>query len=141
MPDKILRDKNVFPTPEVMVEALGKRCAAVLAELIETITGDEYGLTFEWRFYNDGKTWLGKAVYKKKTVFWLSVYEDCFRANFYFTEKTRGGVLDLNVDDRIKAGFAAAEMSGKMVQLPLPVSKKSQLKDVLELVRYKKMLK
>ncbi len=140
MDTPLLRDKNVFPTNEVLEAALGKRRCAVLLELIDTVTGVG-GLEFQWRFYNDSKSWLGKATYKKKTIFWLSVYDDGLRVNFYFTEKNRDGVLDLNLDGEIKTAFASAEMSGKMVQLPLLITKKAQLKDVLELVRHKETLK
>lgn len=138
---QLLRDKNVFPTPDVLEKALGKRGCAAWTELLDTLTGEDYGLAFEWRFYNDGKAWLGKATYKKKTIFWLSVYEGFFRTNFYFTEKTRGGVLELNIDGKIKATFAEVEAAGRMVQLPLLISTKRQIKDALELIRYKKTLK
>ena len=140
MENRLLRDKDVYPSPEVLQNALGKRCV-ILKELLDTITGEEYGLTFEWRYYNDGKSWLGKAVYKKKTVFWLSVWSGYFQTNFYFTEKTRGGVMDLNIDDDIKAAFAKTEATGKLVPLSLKIDKKRQLKDMLEIVKYKKTLK
>ena len=83
----ILCDKTVVPTPETLEAALGKRRCAVLLELIDTVTGESGGLEFQWRFYGDSKSWLGKATYKKKTIFWLSVYDDGLRVNFYFTEK------------------------------------------------------
>ncbi len=141
MDTPLLRDKNVFPTNEVLEAALGKRRAAVLAEFLETITSDAVGLSFEWRFYNDGKSWLGKATHKKKTICWLSVYEGRFCTNFYFTEKTRGGVLDLSIDENIRQAFAQADMSGKMVRLAFQVAAKRQIKDVLEVIKYKKTLK
>ncbi|PKP08994.1 MAG: hypothetical protein CVU09_13085 [Bacteroidetes bacterium HGW-Bacteroidetes-4] len=37
----------------------------------------------QWRYYNDGKAWLCKVSYKKKTVFWLSVWEAYFKVAFY----------------------------------------------------------
>ncbi len=141
METQLLRDQNIFPTEETLEAALGKRLSVVLKEMIDAVTSEKIGLAFEWRFYNDGKAWLGKATYKKKTVFWLSAYEGYFRTNFYFTAKTRGGVLNLDIDGETKAMFAASEMSGKMVRLSMMVAKKTQIKEVLELVRYKKTLK
>ncbi len=135
----ILRDKNVYPSPEFLESVLGKRYA-LLKELLDTVTG-RGELDFEWRFYNDAKGWLGKATYRKKTVFWLSVGDSCFQTNFYFTEKTRGAVLDLDIDEKVKIAFSEAELAGKMVQLPLFITKKTQIKDVLRLVLYKKALK
>jgi hypothetical protein len=69
------------------------------------------------------------------------VYENYFRTNFYFNAKTRDGVLDLNIDEKIKLAFAEAEMPGKNIQLPFFVATKKQLHDVMEVIRYKKMLK
>lgn len=141
MKTQLLRDKDIFPSPEVLQHALGKRCHAVLEELLDTLTGEDFGLTFEWRFYNDGKAWLGKAVYKKKTIFWLSVWDGYFQTGFYFTEKTRAGVMELEIDDTIKNDFATAEATGKLIPLSLKIDKKRQLKDVLKIVGYKKALK
>lgn len=145
MKTQLLRDKDVFPSPDVLQDVLGKRYA-VLKELLDTITGEEYGLDFEWRYYNDGKSWLGKATHgkktaKKKTIFWLSVWDGYFQTGFHFTEKTRGGIMELNIDDGVKSAFAQAEATGKLVPLSLKIDKKRQLKDVLEIVKYKRTLK
>ena len=64
-----------------------------LEELINMMTGDDYGLSFDWRFYNDGKAWLGKTVCKKKTILWFSVWESIFMTSFYFMEKARAGIM------------------------------------------------
>ena len=141
MKTQLLKDKDVYPSPEVLQNALGKQRYAVLKELIDTITDKEFGLTVEWKFYNDGKAWLGKAVYKKKTIFWLSVWDGCFKTGFYFTEKTRGGVMELDIDSGIKVAFAQAKAAGKLILLSFDIDKKRQLKDVFEVAKYKKTLK
>ncbi len=105
METQLLRDQDIFPTEDVLEKVLGKRYV-IYKKLIDTVTGEDYGLALEWRFYNDGKAWLGKATHKKKTIFWLSVWEGFFRTNFYFTEKTRGGILELNIDEKLKTDFA-----------------------------------
>ena len=51
----------------------------------------------EWRYYNDGKAWLCKVVNKKKTVFWLSIWEHYFKTSFYFTEKHLESIDALNI--------------------------------------------
>lgn len=178
METQLLRDENVFPTQEVLQKALGKRYA-VYKELIDTITGDNYDLTLEWRFYKDGKAWLGKVEYTKpkkhifstktgetrndatisrvnstngssnkspsstgkKTIFWLSIWEGFFKIGFYFTEKTRGGVMDLDIDKEIKTSFADAEAVGKLILLSLNIDKKRQIRNVMEIIKYKKTLK
>ncbi len=140
MDKPLLNDPDVFPTPEVLAKTLGKSYA-VFEELVAMITGTEFDLTFEWRFYNDGKAWLGKVGYKKKTIFWLSAWDGYFQATFLFTEKTKPGVMELPIDETLKNEFAQNQPMGKLIALPVKVTKKKQIKDVLELVRYKKELK
>ncbi|HBT75762.1 MAG TPA: hypothetical protein DEB39_02290 [Planctomycetaceae bacterium] len=137
MENPLLNDPDVFPSPEVLAKTLGKSYT-VFEELIGEITGDEVGLTVEWRFYNDGKAWLGKVCYKKKTIFWLSAWDGYFQTTFLFTEKTKPGVMELPIDETLKNEFAQNQPMGKLIALPVKVTKKKQIKDVLQLVRYKK---
>lgn len=132
----LLNDPEIFPDGAVLKKTLGRAFAAY-EELTASAT-DGAGLELTWRYYNDGKAWLCKAAHKKKTVFWLSVWDGFFKTGFHFTEKTRGGVADLDVAENIKAEFARAKAAGKLVSLILDVSKKSQVRDVLALVEYKK---
>ena len=94
----LLRDKEIEPTDEVLENALGKKLFTIYQELIQIFT-DEFSLELQWRFYKDGKSWLCKVVYKKKTVLWLSVWENYIKTGFYFTEKTRNGVLELGMNE------------------------------------------
>ena len=64
-PQMLLRAPNVFPSGEVLQNALGYTVYAVLSSFLNTITNEKYALTLEWRFYNDGKAWLGKVLHKK----------------------------------------------------------------------------
>ncbi len=140
MEKPLLNDPYIFPTPEVLSKTLGKSYA-VYEQLIDMITNSEFGLTPEWKFYNDGKAWLGKVCYKKKTIFWLSVWDGYFKTGFYFTEKAKPGVMELPIDETLKAEFAQNQPTGKLIPLPVKVTKKKQIKDILQLVRYKKELK
>lgn len=136
----LLRDAGIDPTNEVLEKALGKTVFGVYTELIAMAT-TEFDIEPQWRFYNDGKAWLCKAVNKKKTIFWLSVWEGSIKLSFFFTEKTRGGIAELAINKEIKDNFEKAEQTGKLVALILDITKKEQLKDVREIIGYKKKLK
>jgi hypothetical protein len=140
MKKPLLNDPDIFPSTEVLAETLGKSFA-VFEELSNVITGSDYGLTLEWKYYHDGKAWLCKVCSAKKTIFWLSVWDGFFKTGFYFTEKTRPGVMELPIDENIKAEFAQSQSAGKLIPLSMEITKKKQLKDVLEIIRYKKGLK
>jgi hypothetical protein len=140
-PQMLLKDPEVFPSNEVLKETLGDDIYKVLGSFVETIISEEYGLAPEWRFYNDGKAWLCKTVYKKKTVFWLSVWEGFFKVSFFFTEKHLDAIAALNISEAIKDEFAKAKPVGRLIPMIFDVCKKEQLDDLLTVVRHKKSLK
>jgi hypothetical protein len=139
MDDKpLLRDSEVFPSDEVI--------AAVLKDSFNAYHKFVGGLPdkkidVEWRYYNDGKSWLAKGTSKKKTVFWLSAWNSFFRVSLFFTEKTRDGIQSLSVSDEIKRKIANEPVKGKLIALILDISNEAQLTDVATLVEYKQSLK
>lgn len=137
----LLRAPDSFPSDEVLQNALGDTAYKVLSSFLETITSNEYGLTVEWRFYNDGKAWLGKIQHKKKTILWLSVWEGFFKTSFYFTEKHLEGISSLDIAESIKDEFAQAKPSGRLIPMIFDVSGKEQMDDLLTVVCFKKSLK
>ena len=136
----LLREPDILPTREVLEDVLGESFSA-LNELIEIITEPKFGLVTEWNYYKDGKAWLCKVVHKKKTVFWLSVWDKFFKVGFYFTEKNCLGVLELDIDEKIKEDFGQSKNIGKLIPLGISVTKKEQIEDVLKIIDYKKSLK
>ena len=59
----LLRTPEIFPSNEILNNALGDMVYCVLESFIGTISNKEYDLTLEWRFYNDGKAWFGKVIH------------------------------------------------------------------------------
>ena len=137
----LLRDAGIFPSGKILEEALGKNIYNVLLSFLEAVTNKEYGLVIEWRYYNDGKAWLGKAVYKKKTIFWLSVWEGFFKTSFFFTEKHLEAIAELDISETIKDEFAKAKTIGKLIPMIFDVNEENQLDDLLTVVQFKKSLK
>lgn len=133
----LLREKETEPTNEVLEKVLGNELFMIYREILN-IFSDEFSLEPQWRFYKDGNAWLCKVVDKKKTILWLSVWENYIKTGFYFTEKTGTGVLDLDIDNKIKEVFKVAKPIGKLLPLILDIKQPEQLKDLKELVRYKK---
>jgi hypothetical protein len=136
----LLREEEIEPTDKVLESVLGKELFIIYQELIEIFT-NEFSLEPQWRFYKDGKSWLCKVVYKKKTILWLSIWENYIKTGFYFTEKTGIGVLDLDIDNKIKEVFEVAKPIGKLIPLIIDIDQQEQIKDLKEVVRYKKGLK
>ncbi|MBK5722120.1 DUF3788 family protein [Dysgonomonas sp. Marseille-P4677] len=134
----LLRDPEIFPSNEVLRNALGNSVYNVLESFIETVTNEKYGLTIEWRFYNDGKAWLGKLVHKKKTILWLSVWNGFFKTSFFFTEKHLEAISALDISEKIKEEFCTAKSVGKLIPMLINVNESSQLTDIFTIILFKK---
>lgn len=139
-PTPALRDPDISPTRHVLSETLGSNFAQY-ERLVATVTSPEMGMEPEWRYYNDGKSWLCKVTFGQKTVFWLSVWDDhTVRASFFFAQSKTEGVLDLEIGDGIKDEMRAAIPSGRLVPLVLELSD-SNMDDIITIANYKKRLK
>lgn len=136
----LLREKEIEPTDKVLENALGKELFMIYREIIEMFT-KEFSLEPQWRFYKDGKAWLCKVVHKKKTILWLSVWENYIKTGFYFTEKTGTGVLGLDIDTEIKAEFEEGKPIGKLIPLTIDINQQKQIADLKKVIKYKKGLK
>jgi hypothetical protein len=137
METQLLREQDIFPSEEVLKNTLGS-IYPVYKLLMESITNAGYGLTCEWHYYKDGKSWLCKVINKKKTVFWLSVWEGYFKTSFFFVERHLEGIMALNIDN---THFTLEKEWGKMIPLIFNISKKEQLADLLKVAAFKKALK
>lgn len=137
---QLLKDPRISPMTEILEAELGNEVFELYASLIKMITGPGIDLNPEWNYYKDGKAWLCKVSYRKKTVFWLSAWENHLKASFYFTEKTRWGVFELPLHDEIKRDFNGAKPFGKLIPMTLRINNVGQLDDVREIIKYKKML-
>jgi len=141
METQLLRNPDLYPSAEVLKDALGGDVYKVLEAFTNTVTGAEFALNCEWIYYKDGKSWLCKVVYKKKTVFWLSVWEGHFKITFYFTEKHLEGIAALDIAESIKEDFCRMKPVGKLLPMLLAIYQKEQLEDLLKVVVFKKSLK
>ncbi len=74
------------------------------------------------------------------TVVWISLWENLVKAGFYFTQKTRPGVLDLPLSPGMKTLFAEAKPVGKLIPLILDIKDETSLPDFITLINHKKTL-
>lgn len=100
----ILNNPLIEPTQRVLQNAMVDNYENYVS-LLAIIK--KYELTPEWRYYNDGKSWLCKMLHKKKNLFWFSVWDDCFKTTFYFTEKNLEDIVTLPISEEIKSNFCA----------------------------------
>jgi hypothetical protein len=135
-----LRNAEIFPSDKVLKDTLGD-VYDVLESFLATITNEAYLLSFEWRYYNDGKAWLCKVQHKKKTILWLSVWEGFFKVSFFFTEKHLEAIAALDISEAIKTELASAKPVGRLIPMIFNINNASQLEELLTVVHFKKTLK
>lgn len=128
----LLNDPVQFPTNEILQNILGKSYS-VYAEMSEILT-EKFGISLLWKYYNDSKAWLAKVEYKKKTVFWLSVWTGFFRTSFFFLERHLDGISALEIDEN---SFTLEKEWGKMIPLIFNISEKEQLPNLYKTVEFK----
>ena len=136
-----MSDPDVFPSAEVLKNALGSGAYDVFTAFEAAVTNADYALAYEWRYYNDGKSWFYKVNYRKKTVLWLSVWEGFFRIAFYFTEKHVERIAALDVSEKIKEDFCRMKPVGRLLPMIFDIRGEEQLEDLLKVVAFKKSLK
>ena len=136
MNDQLLKDPDVFPSEDILKTKCRKYYPS-LKTFLDTISTEPFNLTPEWRFYNDGKAWLCKITFKKKTAAWMSLWKGHFKVALYFTDKTGAGIPELDIEPALKEFYEKAKPIGKLRPMVSEISKKKQLQDAYTLIRYK----
>ena len=123
--NQLFRDENIEPTGQLIAQGLGSANDAY-NEFLEKLK--PHGIELEWRYYKDGKAWLGKGLYKwttgrgtqkETTAFWLSMWEGFFKVVVYIPEKYRGEVLGLSLGGEMRKMIEEAKRMGKLKFFPL----------------------
>ncbi|MDR0295133.1 MAG: DUF3788 domain-containing protein [Prevotellaceae bacterium] len=134
METMLLREQEIYPSKEVLKSTLGKAYSA-FEELEARLAQNDFDITFDWHYYKDSKGWLCKVSHKKKTVFWLSVWNGFFKTSFFFLERHLEGIAALEMD---KNSYTIEKTWGKMLPFLFTINSKKQFPDLLKLIQYKK---
>lgn len=116
----VLTDKSVTPTDELIFSIIGEN-RIHWQKLMHGITEQFPEAKGEWNYYNDGKNWLFKMIWKKKTLFWIGVHSTTFRITFYFGDKAASLIEESELDEVLKAEFRTGKYYGKIRALSIGV--------------------
>ncbi len=143
-----LRNPEIQPTIEVIAQEL-KEATSSYSNFVQKLVG--YNIQLEWRYYTDGKAWLGKGLYrwtgarggqKETTVFWLSIWDGFFRITIYLREEARVKALELAMDEEIKQMVRTIQKMGKMNTLPISfnICSEELFDSIFTMIDFKKSL-
>jgi len=140
MEQQVLTDKNQFPTEEIIFSHIGKS-KILWQSVFEYIHKNHPDFSEQWRYYNDGKSWLLKVTRKSKTIFWLSVIKGSFRMTFYFTDKAEQAVTNSAVSDELKEQFKSGKRFGKICGITIIFKNKKDVEYAKSLIAIKRSIK
>lgn len=133
-----LKDKEQFPTPEVLSTILKGSFPAY--EQLEKELADA-GTGIEWKYYNDGKAWMGKLMAKKKNLGWLHVYSGFFTVTCFCMEKHLETIAASALPQQVKDQVLGEAFDSKLKPMRIAVRAVEQIADVYKLLDFKKRLK
>jgi len=136
----VLSDKTQFPTEEIIFSHLGKT-KAIWISFFEYLNTNHPDIISEWRYYNDGKSWLMKNMLKKKNVFWLTVIKGAFRTTFYFTDRAAKAIADSTIPVEMKKQFKDGKQYGKIRGLTILFKYKKDIETAKALLAIKLSIK
>ena len=140
MPQPVLHDPDVFPTDDIILTHLGttrRLWEQVMQRLGEVCPGAES----QWRYYTDGKSWLMKVTFRKKTLCWVSVGGGSFRMTFYFSDKAAAVIADSDIPAELKEQFATGRHFGKIRGITVQVTRKADVQTACSLMAIKAQAK
>jgi len=140
MEKPLLADKEQFPTEEIVFSHIGES-RSHWETLFHHIRNDYPQFSSEWRYYNDGKSWLLKTTRKSKTVFWLSVIQSSFIVTFYFGDKAEPAIMASSISDRLKESFQNGKRFGKIRAITIQVENSKDVENVYSLIELKLSVK
>jgi len=130
----VLRDPNIYPDPEVLKNIL-KDTYPVYEHILQLY--EKYGFLLEWRYYNDGKAWLGKVTFKKKTVIWMSAWTGFIKATIYFPEKYTEGIHNLELNPDLLDFIKSTNNVGRSKPCMFELKSMDIIPDFETLIKYK----
>jgi hypothetical protein len=135
-----LNDKNEYPSDAVLSRCLGKAkntwdaFIAFLNESYPSFSG-------EWRYYNDGKSWLCKITKKKKTICWVSIWPKMFKTAFYFPDRAEDLIKISKLKREYIDQFINGKRYGKIRGVTVAVKKSADLNATKTLIEIKEQVK
>ncbi len=131
-----LNDKTEYPDDSVLERHLGN--AKEAWDSFGGFLEDNYPeYSGEWRYYNDGKSWLYKITRKSRTICWVSVYPGKFTTTFYFPDRAESLIVNSTLRKKYIEQFVTARRYGKTRGLTVDVRKIADLSSTKKLIAIK----
>jgi hypothetical protein len=136
----VLADKSVKPTNEIVFSIIGDK-SALWQKTLSYLYDNYSDISEEWKYYNDGKSWLFRTLRKKKTLFWIRVLTDTFRIGFWFGDKAEIFIKQSDLPETIKNDFINAKRYKIGRGVSIIMSDYNDVENVIKLIQIKMKVK
>ena len=136
----VFTDPAVQPTEELIYSIIGEN-SVYWEKIVDYLYGKHTEITEQWRFYNDGKVWLYRALRKKDTIYWIGVQNDTFRVSFWLSEKSIPIIESSELHERIKEEYRNAKPYNHSRCVTVIIGSDEDLDNVMKLIDLKMKIK
>lgn len=136
----VLTDTKVQPTDEIIFSIIGEN-SVYWQQLIDYLYEHHSDISEQWRFYNDGKSWLYRTLRKKKTIYWVGIQKDTFRVTFFIPDKAEELVEASGISENIKAEYRNAKRSSFGRTITIVMGSPEDYENVVKLVELRLKIK
>jgi hypothetical protein len=136
----VLNDPAIQPTEELIYSIIGEN-SVYWEKIVDHLYENHTDITEEWRFYNDGKVWLYRALRKKNTIHWIGVQKDTFRISFWLSEKSIPIIESSELPERIKEEYRNAKPFNNSRCVTVVMGSEEDLENVMKLIDLKMKIK
>jgi hypothetical protein len=140
MEKSCLNDKNEYPNDKVLSRYLGE-VKKTWDSFIDFLDESYPSFSGEWRYYKDGKNWLYKITKKKKTICWISIYNNKFKTTFYFPDKAEDLITASKLRKEYVEQFIHGKRYGKIRGITVAIKKSIDLNATKTLIEVKEQVK
>lgn len=135
----VLTDPSVEPNDELLFSIIGPN-RVFWEAILDFLKNHHSDITGEWRYYNDGKSWLYRGLRKEKVIYWVGVHATTFRVTFYLSNKAEALIENSNISDQRKEEFY--ETAGKKFRhISILMQNMDDVEDVKKLIEIKLKVK
>lgn len=146
----MLRQSTIDPAFDVIEKAL-KEANNAYMKFIEKLEAHE--LQLEWNYNKVYKSWMAKGLYrwigvrggrKKRTIFWLSIWEGFFKVSIYMPEKAKEEVYSLSLNDKTKKIIQNSKLVGnkyKFFAIVFDLFSEEMYEEVFKILELRKRIK
>lgn len=129
-----LKDESIYPSDEVLRRILGNAFTNYIG-LMDFFS--KHDISYEWRYYKDGKAWLCKVQLKKRTIVWMSAWKGYMQATVYFPQKYIEGINETGVSKTTLDRINRTKNTGKSKPCIFKVDDSFSIDDFEKIVLYK----